>query len=204
VQAVRFSVFSPQPLADLAYRPAAGAALEKVKFFPTARSPRYEYRGAMPLRFFEEGTQAIMAEASVPAGLREALLLFVPTEAGAGPSGKPRFQIAVLDDGAARHAAGGLVIVNLSGLALSGTVNTQAVELKSGLHPPMSVGRSAKIVLTTLFKQRTYTSYSATIGLGRNERALLILFPPFNKGSLEVQPRLLVDEPPGTGRSPKK
>jgi hypothetical protein len=78
------------------------------------------------------------------------------------------------------------------------------VELTSGLNPPLPVGRSAKIVLTTVFKQRTYTSYSATIGLGRNERALVILFPPFNKGSLEVQPRLLVDEPPGAGRTPKK
>jgi hypothetical protein len=204
VPAVRFTVFAPQPLAGLAYRPAAGAAWEEVKFYPTARSPRYEYRGAMPLRFIDRGSQAVVAEATVPAGLREALLLFIPHEAAAGGAGRPRFQVAVLDDGAARHGAGGLAIVNLSGLALSGTVNSKAVELTSGLNPPLPVGRSAKIVLTTVFKQRTYTSYSATIGLGRNERALVILFPPFNKGSLEVQPRLLVDEPPGAGRTPKK
>jgi hypothetical protein len=31
----------------------------------------------------------------------------------------------------------------------------------------------------------------------RNDRVLLILFPPFNPGSLGVQPRFLVAQPPG-------
>ena len=38
--------------------------------------------------------------------------------------------------------------------------------------------------------------------LGRNERALLILFPPFYTGSLEVQSRLLIDQPVGTTTTP--
>ena len=56
--------------------------------------------------------------------------------------------------------------------------------------------------MTTVFKQRTYQSYACTATLGRNERALLILFPPFYAGALEVQSRLLLDKPAAgsTGR----
>jgi hypothetical protein len=149
----------------------------------------------MPLRFVDATTGTTMAEANVPAGIQNALLLFSPLEVKTGAGGL-RYQIAVLDDGAGRHGPGGLAIINLSGLALSGQVGQQDVTLKSGLNPTVSVGRSASIKLSTPFKQRVYQSYAGAVTLGRNERALLILFPPFNAGGLEVQSRLLVDQPP--------
>lgn len=194
-QVVHFTVFSPRPVTDVAYVPRANAAPQPVKFQPTARSVRYEYRGAMPLRFLDPDTREVVAEATIPAGLQDALLLFSPLPAGAGAGGKLRYQVAVLDDGTARHGPGGLAVINLSGLSLSGTVNSQKVELRAGLNPTLAVGQSAKIRLTTVFKQKTYQSYAGTVTLGRNERALLILFPPFYEGALEVQSRLLVDRP---------
>lgn len=194
-QAVRFTVFAAQPIKDVAFAPRAKATPQTVQFYPTARSPRYEYRGAMPLRFVDATTGAVVAEATIPPGLRDPLLLFSPIESAA--AGGMRYQIAVLDDGAARHGAGGLAIINLSGLALSGTVNAEKITLQAGLNPTLPVGRAAKIALSTVFKGRTYHAYTATATLGRNERALLILFPPFYKGALEVQSRLLVDQPAG-------
>jgi hypothetical protein len=131
--------------------------------------------------------------------MRDALLLFSPLADKAAAGGTLRYQVAVLDDSAARHGPGGLAIINLSGLALSGTVGAEKMTLKAGLNPTLAVGRSKPVTLTTVFQGRTYRSYAATITLGRNERALLILFPPFNPGGLEVQPRLLVDQPPGAG-----
>lgn len=198
VQAARFTVFSAQPLKDVAYVPRAKAAPVKLAFQPTARSARYEYRGAMPLRFIDATTGDPVAEANIPAGMQNALLLFSPLDPAKSDATGLRYQIAVLDDGAGRHGPGGLAIINLSGLALSGKVNKQDVTLKPGLNPTLSVGGTASIKLSTVFKQRTYQSYSATATLGRNERALLILFPPFYAGALEVQSRLLVDQPPGS------
>lgn len=203
---VRFTVFSAKPVADVAFVPRANAPSTKLQFQPTARSMRYEYRGAMPLKFVDATSGAVVAEANIPAGMRDALLMFTPIEAAAAPSGPApkaaapalRYQIAVLDDSATRHAVGGLAIINLSGLALSGTVNGEKITLKAGLNPTMPVGKSAKITLSTVFKNRTYQSYAGTATLGRNERALLILFPPFYAGGLEVQSRLLIDQPPGT------
>ena len=198
IQSVRFVVFSAQPIKDAAFVPRPNAAPLKLAFQPTARSVRYEYRGPMPVRFVDPEGGAVVAEANIPAGIQNALLLFSPLDQAKSGTSNLRYQIAVLDDGAGRHGPGGLAIINLSGLALSGKVNNQAVTLKPGLNPTLAVGRTATIKLTTVFKQRTYQSYAGTATLGRNERALLILFPPFYPGALEVQSRLLVDQPPGT------
>lgn len=197
--AVRFTVFSAQPIRDLTFAPRSNAAPVKVAFQPTARSPRYEYRGAGPLRFVDATSGDVVAEAVIPPTIRDALLLFSPLDAKAAAGKSLRYQVAVLDDGATRHGAGGLAIINLSGLTLGGTVGAERVTLKAGLNPTLAIGRSATVTLTTVFKGRTYRSYMSKLALGRNERALLILFPPFNPGSLEVQPRLLIDQPPGTG-----
>jgi hypothetical protein len=193
VAAVRFTVFSARPVSDLSFLPRAGAAPQKTVFYPTARSPRYEFRGAMPIRF-TDATNRVVAEATVPAGIRDALLLFTPIEPA--PTAGLRFQVSVLDDGVLRHGPGGLAIINLSGLALSGVVGSNAVVLKPGLNPTLAIGSSTKINFRASLKNRTYQSYADTVELGRNQRALLILFPPYYKGSLEAQSRLLLDEPP--------
>jgi hypothetical protein len=193
--AVRFTVFSAKPITDVAYIPRAKAEPVKLVFHPTARSPRYDYRGAMPLQFVDANSGAIVAQASIPAEMRDALLLFTPV-AGTPKPGALRYQIAVLDDGTARQGPGGLAIINLSGLALTGTVGSANVTLAAGLNPTLPINRSAKIMLRTTSKNRTYQSYADTLELARNQRALLILFPPFYQGSLEVQSRLLIDQPP--------
>jgi len=196
---LRFTAFAAKPISGLTFVPRPGAAPAMVAFYPTARSPRYEYRGAMPLRFTEGG--AAVAEAVVPPEIRDALLLFTPIDAAANgtsrPAGALKYRVAVLDDGAARNVAGGLAVINFSGLALAGKIGGQDVTLTDGLNPPIAVGRSAKVVLKTSFKGRSFQSYADDVKLKKNERALLIFFPPFYKGSLEVQSRLLIDEPPG-------
>jgi hypothetical protein len=75
-QSVHFTVFSATPVTGLAYAPRAKAAPTALVFYPTARSPRYEYRGTMPLRFLDQATGAVVAEATIPPGINEALLLF--------------------------------------------------------------------------------------------------------------------------------
>ena len=132
---VRFTVFAAKPIAGLTFTPRANAEPQQLPFYPTARSARAEYRGAMPLRFTDSASGAVVAEATIPAGMRDVLLLFTPLAAAPAAGGTGlRYQVAVLDDSAARHAAGGLAIINLSGLALSGTVNEENVTLQPGLN----------------------------------------------------------------------
>lgn len=196
---VRFTVFSAKPITELTYVSRIGGPPQKVVFQPTARSVRYEYRGPMPIRFVDATEGVAVAEAVIPAGMTNALLLFSPLEKAQGAI---RYQVAVLDDSAARQGPGGLAIINLSGLTLEGTINDQKITLKAGLNPPVAVTRAAKVALTTVFKNRIYQSYTGNVTLGRNERALMILFPPFRPGALEVQSRVLLDQPPGSAPAP--
>ncbi len=200
--AVRFSVFAAKPIEALAFAPKPGAPPQVIEFSPTARSARLEYRGAMPLRFVDAASGVVLAEAVLPPEIREALLLFSPMEAEASKGGL-RYRVAVIDDSAVRHGPGGLVVLNLSGLSLAGTINEKPITLAAGLNPAVPIGRTAKVVLRATAKGRTFQSYAGTVQLGARERALLILFPPFYRTSLEVQSRLLLDQPPGAD-APKK
>lgn len=192
---VRFAVFSAKRIEGIAFFPRANASPQSLRFYPTARSPRYDYRGTMPLRFVDPADGSVVAEAVIPPGVRDALLLFSTWDSPGRPAGM-RYRIAVLDDGAVRHGPGGLAIINFSGLQLAGTVNEEEIAVSAGLNPTLRVDASATIALTTRFKGRVYQSHVSTVSLGPHERALLILFPPFYPGALEVQSRLMVDQPP--------
>lgn len=208
-QSFHFTVFSATPITGLVYTPKPKAAPTPLVFFPTARSPRYEFRGAMPLRLSDQATGAVVAEAVIPPDIREALLLLAPGEVAAAQAtpnsgaGKVptslKYRVAVVDAGAAHHAAGQLAIINFSGLKLQGKINGQEVVLEDGLNAAQTVGRALAVTLHTVVKGRTFQAYAANLALKPRERALLILFPPYYRGSVEVQSRLLVDEPPAAG-----
>lgn len=201
--AIRFSVFAARLITDLAYVPRLGAAPLKLQFQPTARSSRYEYRGGMPLRFVDPANGVVAAEVTFPADLHDGLLLFSPGSGGTGAASAGavkapplRYQVAVLDDSAARHPSGALSILNLSGFSLNGAVGKRVVNLEAGLGPVISIGTAAAVVsFATEIKGRTYTAYRSTVQLKGRQRALLVLLPPFNPGGVEVQSRLLLDEP---------
>ena len=76
----RFTVFSARPITDISFAPRTAAPKQKLVFYPTARSPRYDYRSAMPLRFYDETTGNVVAEAVIPPEMKEALLLLAPIE----------------------------------------------------------------------------------------------------------------------------
>lgn len=195
---VRFTVFAVKAPADLAFVPTPGAAPQKLQFYPTARSPRYDYRGPVPLRIIDSTTGQSVAEVAIPPGAGEFLLLLTPVApAAASGVGTLRYHVAVIDDGALRHGPGGLAILNLSGLELRGSVGKEPVTLQSGLNPAITLAGATKVALSSVYKGRTYPAYGGTVTLKRNERALLLLFPPFYQGSLEAQSRLLIDYPPG-------
>jgi hypothetical protein len=191
---LRFTVFSPGQIAGLSYAAVAKPALKisPLIFFPNSRSPVYDYAGPMPLQFMDEKSGEIVASVDVPAEIQEPLLVFFPLQR---PSDRGlRFHVYVHDDAKTRHGAGGLAVLNFSGLALSGTLDHTHVEWQDGYYGPYAVGASAAMQLSTLFRARKIQSYAETVALGKNGRALLILLPPFRKGSLEIQSRVLLDE----------
>ncbi len=187
---LRFTVFSPRPPGEAAYVPAPGQAPTRLRFHPLARSPRYEYRGPATLRFIAPRDRALLAEAEIPAGLTSALIVLLPDEKAAG-----RWRTIVLDDGEARFRSGQLVLFNLSGLELEGTLNERPLKPVPGPNPALAVPRTSQLVLRTTVRGATYQALATELNLAEGERALLLLLPPLRPGTFAVQHRLLVDRP---------
>ena len=189
------------------YQSTTGAKLP-LKFNPTARSGRHTYNGISPVKFIDNETGVVVAEAAVPPEMREPLILFtelpVPTTRGL------RYKVSVIDDSAAKLGAGHLAILNLSGLKLTGTLDRTELTVDDGLNAPVPFTRQAKLTLFTSARGTRVQSYSEVIAPPKSSRLLLILFPPTRKGALEVQSRALSDEPPkppgppGSGSGSKK
>ena len=187
-QAVRFTVFVSRTASGLSFLPRVGQPSVLVMVWGLASAG-----GPMPLRFQDAKSGVVVAEATVPPSITEALLLFVPLEPL--PATGLRYQVFVLDDSSVRQAPGSIALINFSGLELSGTIDGQSVRLATGLNPVQPIGRTAAVALRGTLKGRSYQAYAGTIELKNSERALLLLLPPFYKGSLEVQSRLLIDSP---------
>lgn len=188
--AIRFRVFALRPPAGLAFQPAAGASFQPIEFYPTARSPEYVCTGPMPLRFLDAAGNSV-AEVQLPATSSQALLIFVPRRDGNGR--RPRFDILAFEDPPTAPSAGRFAVLNLSGLSLHGTFSGRRVAIGPGWQRLPGQGR---LELRTTHAGREYRAYSDHVALPAGERGLLILFPPFYAGSLEVQGRMLRDDVP--------
>ncbi|MFZ9745372.1 MAG: hypothetical protein ACO3G4_01930 [Opitutaceae bacterium] len=187
---LRFSVFSPRPPAEASYLAAPGQPPTRLRFYPLARSPRYEYRGPATLRLIAPQDRAPLAEAEIPAGMANPLIVLLPEEQAAG-----RWRALVLDDGETRFRAGQLVLVNVSGLALEGTLGGRPLKTGPGPNPALAVPRTGQLVLRTSSRGASYQALATELKLAEGERALLLLLPPLRAGTFAVQYRLLVDRP---------
>jgi hypothetical protein len=190
---LNFTVFSAQPVAGLAYEAQPGTEPVTLVFYPTARSPRYRYRGPATLRFFNVINGEVMAETHVPSGMGTALIIFSKSQPGTAGAGSYCAQI--VGDGILDHAPGTLRIMNLSGLELEGSIDRQHLTLREGFNGTCKVGATVSVELRTAFKGRTYHAYAETISIARGGRTLLLLLPPWRSGALEVQSRVLHDLP---------
>lgn len=193
---VRFTVFSGATLNGLGYvvhQPHGPDIITPVTFYPMSRSPIYDYRGESPLEFVNISTRQTVASVVLPREIRTPLLVFITK---AGVNGATAYDVIVVDDSLAAHGPHGVAILNLSGLVLTGTINKQNVQLTAGWNQPIEVRGSTKVQFRTEFKGRSYQSFADVIHVKEGERALLVFLPPFYKGALDVQCRVLLDVVP--------
>ena len=191
-----FTVFSADPQADISYLPKPDAALRPLAFYPTAKSPRYRYRGDSSLAFYDHPTGIVIASVKLPVGLKNSCVLFLPrTRSG-------DIQIRAIDDDAAEHSVGETRVINLSGMALEGTINHNRVSFPDGSEHCANYDATVRIALRVIYRGRSYPSYAEEIRLLPGTRALVLLLPPYQGsppdyrvGSLEVQSRVLIDHP---------
>ncbi|MDB6092497.1 MAG: hypothetical protein JWM32_59 [Verrucomicrobia bacterium] len=190
-RSLTFAVFSADPIEGLAYRPHPKSPLKALQFYPTGRSPEYQLQGSARLILCDVATGSPRADVEIPPDLRRALLIVGPKS---GKNSSRRLPVTLLDDARSAWSAGELKIINLSGLSLTGSAGPQSVALEPAATANLRVSGPANIKLRTEFSGRSYLACSETVSLKENERGLMILFPPYYPGSLEVQSRMLTDQ----------
>lgn len=202
---VRFTCYSVvAPMGPILFSPKDSGRPLPIEFFTSARSKIHDYTGQNPVIFFTETPASVvgeppirtpLAQAAVPEKVTQPLFIFFPNPAVGTDSGALPFLVYVFDDGPAGLPPRHLALINVSGLEFVGKINGQIMFVKSGLTPPMSVGRSAHVELRTQFGQRFYQSYASSHPMLGTERVLMILLPPLRKGSIEIEVRLLKGRP---------
>jgi len=197
---VHFSVFALRPVPGLAVLPSDDHPPQPIQLYPTARSSLVSYRGPMPVRLVNMITGNALAEVWIPPTITRALIVVAP---GNGPESGGHLVPHLVDENPPSSGTVRLTVLNLSGLSLRGWINARPMAIRAGLNPIPGVSGTARLELRAVLKEREYHSYADAVTLTAAERSLLILFPPYYRGSLEVQARMLREEMPpnSTGAS---
>jgi hypothetical protein len=190
---VRVSVFSvdavePGALA-IVTGPSDRERLLPLTMFPGAKSATYEYVGNGVMQIVETATRRPVSVVEFPEDMTDAFLILQSV------AGAQRLKAIVLDDSVTKHRLGQLVVLNLTGHELSGTLGRRQVRLPTGYSGPFDVGPSVKISMTRMLNSRSYHVYGDTIKVPRDSRAILLLLPAVYRGSVEARVALLVDSP---------
>jgi hypothetical protein len=192
------------PKTPVLFLPKAGADSKSIRFFSSERSVIYTYTGANPVSFFSEEpstdpqvpfVRKLLGQATVPEAITRPLFIFFDNPAvSKNPQAEP-YLVFVFDDSPSGLPSGSIVVLNISGFEFLAKINGQIMGIPAGVNAPIRVGRGASMELRTQFRQKYYQSYSSNVLLDAGERALILLLPPINPGSLEVQVRILKGQP---------
>jgi hypothetical protein len=192
---LQFTIFATGRLPDLVYQIAARPVprFAPVMLFPSSRSPVYHYEGWDDLCLFEAGSRRLLARAEVPRSISRALLIVAPWPQ-APPAG-PSHRVYVFDDSTTHLPPGTLGILNMSGFRLAGAWGAQPLDLEQGYRGPFPCHETVAVQLAVTVRSRRYQAFADRLSAGAGQRGILILLPPYRRGSVEIQYRLLLEEP---------
>ena len=194
-----FTVYSLHRLSDLHFVDGDRKGSSPLTFYSSARSNTYEYEGINPIIFFREDPSPTtenptavkrvkVGEVTLPPGRGRYLLIFFPdkdTEA-------EDYHVYPLDDSTSALPYGCLKLFNATPYTLEGIVGRERVQLKPGPSGSFRMqGSSISVGLGFSYEGTFHQSYNSPIRLNKESRGLMMIFPPFVKGSAIVQTRLL-------------
>lgn len=190
-----FSVYSLQRPGGLHFAGADGEP-RPVRFYSSSASPFYEYKGPPALNFFrlvEQATDELpmrksVASTEIGPELKEALLVFFPNT-GNDADG---LRIYPLDLNPTRFPLETMIIFNLSGRDLFGSVSGVTFATSTGVTEPFPARGAVPVRIGTSFGERIGIVMNTPIQVPPRSRAVLFLLPPFVANTVEIQHRLII------------
>ncbi|MFP4156610.1 MAG: hypothetical protein ACLFU4_03245 [Opitutales bacterium] len=199
----KFTVYSLERFEGLKYLQGDRSTAASVNFFSSSRSPVYEYEGPNPIVFFKEfaGPKAseagdlrrrVVGQISIPEPGGEYLFIFFPDSQG----GDDRYAIYPLPDSPRELPYGTIRFFNATSFTLHGIVGGDRVRFPPGPSEPFRVrGGQLSVGFGFTHEGKFHQSFNSPLNLESGARGLLMIFPPFVKGSAILQTRFLQDHP---------
>ena len=210
-EAVTFTVFARNRVADLQFLPTDNRPPQSVEFFGNTRSPVYKhsgasvafYKGAELSAWWEARAVAPgkapplpvpVAIAQIAPGVERALFLFIPARSP-GP-GQPLYNVYVVDDSVRSLPVGYASVINASGREYMAKMGEQLLEVPHGLGGKIPVQGTVELRLATQTGKGWVVGGRHTFRLGERDRVSLVFFPPTSPTGIAPIIRTLVEELP--------
>ena len=199
-----FTVYSLKRLKDLKFIHGDKQGASALEFFSSAKSKLYEYEGPNPIIFFRETpaptkedpnavNRTKVAELTLPQEGGEFLFIFFPDYS----SDNEKYQIYPLDDSKSELPNGSIRLFNATSFQLEGVFGQNKINLAPGPSEAYRLpGNSMSLGLGIRYEGKFHMSYNGPLNLEANSRGLMMLYPPFVKGSAILQTRYLRDSEP--------
>ena len=198
-----FTVYSLKRPSDISFINGDRKSATPVTFYSSSRSEKYTYEGPNPIIFFKEtpaptetDTYPVqrkkVAEIALPGSGGEFLFIFFPTEGSEDES----YRIYPLDDSTSAFPFGAIRLFNATQFTLEGILGRERIRLEPGPSKAYRVN-SYKTTLGLGFRynDKFHQSFNSPLELETDARGLMMIFPPFVKGSAIVQTRFIRESP---------
>jgi hypothetical protein len=174
-----------------------------LKFYSSVRSEEYQYEGVNPIIFFKEtpaptadDPNAIqrtkVAEVNIPAPGGKFLFIFFPDKS----SDKETYNVYPLDDSTQALPYGSIRLFNATQFTLEGVLGRERINLKPGPSESYRVnGNKVSLGLGFRYDGEFHQSFNSPLELNKGARGLMMIFPPWVKGSAIVQTRFIKENP---------
>jgi len=201
---IQFRVFALNTINGLCFQPALKAVAREIVFFSSERSSAYRYKGGASLAFYEgtgssspipgptgEITSPPVALAMLPPGVKQVMLLFFPKRQPAADGLK--YDVVVIEDSLEKVPLGMAVTLNASGQNYEGRVGTVPIQIPPGQGVPFKVVGRVHTQLAARVNGQAFRAATFDLKLNAQQRAWVLLFPPYAIGEFQPQIRVLYE-----------
>lgn len=199
-----FTVYSLQRLQDLHYLNGDLKSSTPMTFYSSSRSTEYHYEGPNPLIFFKEipaptpedpnaVSRKKVGQVTLPEAGGKLLMIFFPKR----DSKEEDYSVYPLDDSTAALPYGAIRLFNATPYTLEGVLGKDRINLAPGPGKAYRVNSTkTSLGLGIRHEGKFHQSFNSPLQLLKDSRGLMMIFPPFVKGSAIVQTRFITEKKP--------
>lgn len=210
-----FNVYAIRPIKGLNYgvfnEENSIISSTPIKFRAGGRSKDYTYNGPKQITFFTEEpaptienplavTRKEKASVTIPEGIKEAVLVFLSKKSSEQEAEGNDYRIIVINDDQQSLPWGNILVFNGTNATLKGNIgkdSSDVMEIFPGQNPPVRITPSGQVKLAFKFRDQFWQLvYSEQFSCSKNERMILMMFPPRTEGARQLRGGLIKDYRP--------